>query len=91
MTDVFVGKHGTSQVAYDLMHVDENLRSILGIKGNRLNMRVDLAPLLAPIRADFVRSLDKTAFKRFRPSHVGSHEGESGTNVTCVKSCVRRA
>lgn len=91
MTNVLVGKHRTSQVAYDQMHVNQNLRSILAIKGNRLNVWVDLAPLFGPIRANFVRPLDKTAFKGFRPSHVGSHEGESSTNVTRVKSRVRRA
>ena len=91
MTHVHVDKHGASQVAHDLMHVNQNLRSILRIKDNRLNVRVDLAPLFGPIRANFVRPMDKTAFKRFRPSHVGSHKGESSINVTRVKSRVRCA
>lgn len=89
MANVLVGKHGTSQVAHDLMHINKNLRSILGIKGDRLNVWINLAPLFGPVRADFVRPTDKTAFERFRPSHVGSHERKSYTNVTCVESCVR--
>ena len=88
MTNVLVAKHGTRQVAHDLMHVDQNLRSILGIKGNRLNVWVDFAPLFGPIRADFFRPMDKTAFERFRPRHVDSHEGEGSINVTRVKSRV---
>ena len=91
MTNVLVGKHGTCQIAHDLMHVDQNPRSVLGIKGDRLDMRVDLTPLLGPVRANFVRSVDKTAFERFRPCHVGSHEGESGTHVARVESCIRCA
>jgi len=68
MPDMLVGKHRPSQVAHDLVHVNQNLRSILEIKGNRLNTWVNLTPLLGPIRADFVRSTDKTAFERFRLS-----------------------
>ena len=69
MTDVFVGKYSTRQVEHHLMHVNQNLRSIVGMKGKRLNVGVDLAPLFGPIRADFVSPTDTIAFKRFRPSH----------------------
>ena len=91
MTNVLVGKHRTNQVANDLMHVDQNLRIILGIKGNRLNAWINLTPLFGPVCADFVRPTDKTALKRFRPSHIGSHEGEGSTNVTPVESRIRCA
>ncbi len=91
MTNVLVGEHRASQVAHDLMHVDQNLRSILVIKGNRLNVWIDLTPLFGPVGADLVMSMGKTAFKRLRPSHVGSHEGESSTNVTRVKGHIRCA
>ncbi len=89
MANVLVGKHGTGQIAHDLMHINQNLRRVFGIKSGRLNLGVDLTPLFSPVRTNFIRPLYKTAFKRFRPSHVGSHEGESCVNVTRVKSRVR--
>jgi hypothetical protein len=91
MTSVFVGNHGTGQVAHDLVHIDQDLRSTLGIEGNRLNLRVDLTPLFGPICADFIRSVDKTAFECPWPAYVGAHESESGANVARVESRIGRA
>ena len=91
MPNVLVGKHRTGHVAHDLMHFNQNLQSILGMKVNRLNVRVNLTPLLGPVRANFVRSTGKTAFERFRPSNVNSHKGERSTNVTRVEGRVRCA
>ena len=91
MTDVFVDKHSPGQVAYHLMDIDQNLRSILPMEGNRFNVGVDLAPLFGPIGADGFRPMDKAAFERLRPAHIGSHEHESGTDVTRIEGCVRCA
>ena len=71
------------------MHIDQDLPSILWVKGNWLDVWIDLAPLLRPVSADFFRPTDKTAFERSRPSYVGSHEGEGSINVARVKGCIR--
>src|SRR5262245_25924103 len=72
------------------MHVDQDLPSALPVKGNRLYVWVDLSPLLRPVSPNFFRPTDKTAFERSRPSHVRSHEGEGGVNVSCIEGRVRR-
>ena len=91
VANVFIGKHSSSQIAHELMHVDQDLPSILRVKGNRLDVWIDLAPLLRPVSADFFRPTDKTAFERFRPGHVRSHEGEGGVNVSRVEGRIRCA
>lgn len=85
VANVFIGKHGSGQIAHDLMYLDQDLPSVLRVKCNRLDVWIDLAPLLCPVSADLVRPTDKTAFERPRPSHIGSHEGEGGINVARVE------
>lgn len=65
MTHVLRGKNCSSFVTHDLMHIDQNAPSLLRVKGNRLDVRIDLAPLLRPVSANFLGPTDKTAFKRF--------------------------
>ena len=91
VANVFIGKHGSGQIAHDLMHLDQDLPSVLRIKGNQLDVWIDLAPLLCPVSADFLRTTDKTAFERLRPSHVRSHKGEGGVNVARVEGRIRCA
>lgn len=91
VANVFIGKHGSGQIAHDLMHLDQDLPSVLRVKGNRLDVWIDLAPLLCPVSADFLRPMDKTAFERLRPGHVGSHEGDGGINVARVEGRIRCA
>ena len=91
MTYVFVGKHGSGQVAHDLMHLDRDAPGILRVKVHRLHVRVDLAPLLRPVIADFFGPADKTALERFRPSYIRRHEGEGGVDVPRVEGRVGRA
>ena len=88
MTNALVGKNGSGPVADDLMHLDCDPFGILGVKNERLYMRVDLAPLLCPISADLIGATDKTAFERSGPSHVWRHEGEGRVNVPRVESRV---
>ena len=90
VANVLIGKHGSGQIAHDLMHLDQDLPSILRVKGNRLDVWIDLAPLLRPVSADFFRPTDKTAFERSRSNHVRSHEGKGSVNVSRVKGCVCR-
>ena len=91
MAHVFVHKNGSSQVAHDLMYVDQDAPIIFRVEGRRLDVRIDLAPLLRPVSADFFRPPDKAAFEGFRPSHVGGHEEEGGVNIPRVEGCVSRA
>ena len=63
----------------------------LRVKGDRLDVRIDLAPWLHPVSADFFRPADKPAFERLRPGHVRGHESEGGVDVSRVESCIRRA
>ena len=91
VANVLIGNHGSSQVAHDLMYVDQDLPGILRVKGNRLDVWIDLVPLLRPVGADFFRPTDETAFERLRPGHVDSHEGEGGIDVTRVEGRVRCA
>ncbi|HEY9663389.1 MAG TPA: hypothetical protein V6C65_33495 [Allocoleopsis sp.] len=63
MTHIFIGKHDSSSIAHNLMHLDQDLPSILCVKGNRLNVWIDLAPLLCPVSADFFSPTGKTAFE----------------------------
>ena len=90
VADVLIAKNGPGQVAHDLMHIDHNAPDPLGVKGNRLDMRVDLGPLLRPVGADLLRSSDEAAFEGFRPGHARAHGREGGVNVSRVEGCVRR-
>lgn len=90
MADVFVGKNRPTQVAHDLMHLDQNTPSLLRPKGHRLDVRVDLAPLFRPVSAHFLGPTDETAFERFWPRHVRGHEGKGSVDVSRVEGRVRR-
>jgi hypothetical protein len=68
MAHVLIGKNCSSFVTHDLMHIDQNAPGLLRVKGNRLHVRIDLAPLLRPVSANFLGLMDKTAFERFRLS-----------------------
>jgi hypothetical protein len=91
VADMFIGKHGTGQIAYDLMHFDHDLPGAFRVKGDRLDVGIDLAPLLCPLSADFLRPTNKTVFERFRPGDVGRHQSQGGIDVTRVESRIRCA
>lgn len=90
MAHPLIGENGPSQVTHDLMHIDQNLPGILWVKSHRFHVRIDLAPLLRPVSANFSGPTDKTAFEGLRPSHVRSHEGEGCVDITRVEGRVRR-
>jgi len=91
MAHVLIGKDGSSQVAHDLMNIDQDAPGTLRIKGDRLHVRVDLGPLLRPVSAHFFGPADKTALERSWPSHVRGHGGEGGIDVSRVECRVGRA
>jgi hypothetical protein len=91
MSHTLIGKERSSQVAYNLMHLNYNTSGILRVEDRRLHMRVDLAPLLRPISADFLRSMDKSTLERSRPSHVLSHLGKGCIDVSRVEGGVSGA
>jgi hypothetical protein len=68
MTHVLISKNCSSFVTHDLMHIDQNAPDLLRVKRNRLDVRIDLAPLLCPVSANFLGPADKTTFERFRLS-----------------------
>ena len=68
MAYVLVCQHGSRQVAHNLMHLDQDASVLLQMKSHRLYMRIDLAPLFRPVGAHGLRTFDKTAFERSRPS-----------------------
>ena len=88
MPNVLIGNHGPNQVAHDLMHFDQGVPGILRVEGHWFDMRIDLAPLLRPVGADFFRPMDKTAFERSGPLYLGSHESKCGVNIARVESRV---
>ncbi len=91
MTHLLVGKHGTRQITYHLMHPDQNAPGIFRVEGHRLHLRIDLAPLLRPVSADFFRPTDETAFEGSGPSNVGRHGREGSINVSRIESRIHRA
>jgi len=88
MTHALIGQNGSRHVAYDLMHPHHDPPGVLRVKSQRLHMRIDFAPLLRPVSADFFRPPDKTAFERSRPSHVRRHEQDGGVNIPRVEGRV---
>ena len=41
MTNMLISNHASSQVAHDLVHIDQNPPALLWVKGTRLHMRID--------------------------------------------------
>jgi hypothetical protein len=64
VANMLISQHSSVQIAHDLMHFDQDLPSIFRGKGNRLDVWIDLAPLLRPVSTNFFSSTNKTAFKR---------------------------
>lgn len=87
---MFIREYGSGQVAHDLMHVNQNLPIRLRVKRNRLNVGIDFGPLLRPVSADFLRAMNKAAFKGFGPSYSRRHGGQGGLDVSGVESGVGR-
>lgn len=88
MTDMLITNNGSSQVAHDLMHIDQNTPVIFQVKRSWLNVRVNLAPLLRPVSANFLRTTDKATFEGSWPRHIRSHDGKRCIDVSRVKSRV---
>src|SRR5690349_22540425 len=88
MAHALINKDCSSQIAHDLMHIDQEMLGPLGVKSHRLHAWVDLAPLLPPVRANLLMSTDETAFECSRPNHVRSHESEGRVNVPRVEGRV---
>jgi hypothetical protein len=76
--NVFITKNGPVQAAHDLMYIDQDSPSTLWIEGNRLDVRVNLGPLLRPVSSDFMMTANDAPLKRPRPCHIRGHGGEGG-------------
>jgi hypothetical protein len=88
VTDVNIGKNGSGQVTHDLVHLDQNTPVKLPMKGNRFDTRVDLGPLLRPIRPHRFMAMGDTAFEGFGPRYVRSHRRKGSVNVPRVEGRV---
>ncbi len=88
---VLVTQNGPVQVAHDLMHVDQDSAGPLGMEGNRLDMGINLDPLLRPVGSNCIMTTNEAPLKRPRPGHVRSHRGEGGLEVPRVERRVRGA
>ena len=77
----FITENGPVQVADDLMHIDQDSPGTLGMEGNRLDVRVNLGPLLGPVSADFMMTANEAPLERPRPRNVRGHGGEGGVEV----------
>jgi hypothetical protein len=54
VANVFISKNGPVQSAHDLMHVDQDSPGVFGTERNRLDVRVNLRPLLRPVSSDLL-------------------------------------
>src|ERR1700723_21797 len=61
------------------------------MEGNRLDVRVNLGPLLRPVSSDLMMTADDAPLKCPRPCHVRGHGGEGGGEIPRVERSVRRA
>jgi hypothetical protein len=68
---VLIGRHGSSQIAHHLMHVDQNAPGVIRVEGHWLHVRIHLAPLLRPVSTDCFGSEDKAAFEGSGPLQSG--------------------
>ena len=83
---------GAVRLALRQNYVYRRAQAGVGIaEGNRLDVRVDLRPLLRPVGADLLMAVGEAAFERLRPSHIGCHDGEGGVNVSRIEGGIRRA
>ena len=85
MADVVIGEDGSGEIADDLVNFDQDAAGVFRVEGDRLDVRVDLAPLLGPVGANFFGPADKAALERFRPGDVRGHGGEGGIDVPGVE------
>jgi len=86
VADVFITKNDPVQVAHDLMHIDQDSASTLWMERNRLDLRVNLGPLLRPVSSHFMMTAYEAPLKRPRPCHVRRHFGEGGVEVSRVNA-----
>ena len=83
-----VCQQGTRQVTNNLMDLDYNRASWIGMEAPGLNHRIDLFPLPLPILADGLLSVDPAAFHAVGPIDLGVHSGQNSIDVTVIKCCV---
>jgi hypothetical protein len=91
VANAFIPKNGPVSIAHNLMHFDQDSPGTFWMKGNRLDMRIDLGLLLRPVSPDLIVTTNDTAFKRTRPFHIGCHGGECGVEIPRVERGIGRA
>jgi hypothetical protein len=91
VANLFITKSDAVQVAHDLVDTDQDSPIILWMEGNRLDVRVNLGPLLRPVSSDSMVTSNDSPLKSPRPCHVQRHGSEGGIEVPCIKRSVRSA
>ncbi len=91
VTDLFITKNGSVSVAHHLMDLDQNATFSIGLKRDRLDMRIDLGPLFCPVGTDRIVTTNDASLEGARPCDIRGHGGECGCKVARVKRGVSRA
>ena len=91
MVDLIFGEEGAIKIADNLVDSYKNTTGLFIMKVDGFNGGVNFAPLLSPVRSDFIWPLNEPSFECFWPLDIGRHEGESGVDVSGVKSGVSGA
>ena len=74
--------------AHDLVHRDGHA-PVAGVREPaRLDARVDLLELPAPVVAHVVAAADTAALERIGPVDVRMQDGEDGVDVPCVERAI---
>jgi hypothetical protein len=89
MPDRLIDQDVSSEIAYDLMDVDDN-SAIFFFESERLYVWVDHGPLARPVVAYSGVSVDAPAFHSVGPVYGGVHPCEDGFYVTRVESLIHR-
>jgi hypothetical protein len=74
MANVVIGNNGSGHVTYDLMHNYQNSIAVLRVKFNRLDVRIDLAPLLFPVCANLIQTKVQRRVAEYPPLDRGAKE-----------------
>jgi hypothetical protein len=85
VSNVLIGKHSPSQIAHDLMHLDQDLPNILWVKGNRLDVSINLTPLLCPVSIPVLAKINYRLCGVF--SHIQPEECVSAIVLQRFRNC----
>ena len=77
------------EVSNDLMDIHDDASGLVDGKASRLNVRIDLLPLTAPVVPDFVVPMDVPTVHPVRPLDLWMHRGQGPIDVPVIERVVR--